>query len=287
MPKISLIASSVRCWLWDEFFKSLEGNSDYEVVFAGNLTQFQVRPYLDKYPMLKYIYTADCISPAQCYQIAYKFATGNLIFWACDDGEMSPNLLDNICEFHKILPYKSIISVKTKEDNLDTELDDHRFFGFNRETPLMAPLGIISREYLDQLGGFDKRFLAGQWENFTSCQVYADGGNVYKYEDGCVYIEHLKKHGRGTKFWKAYEGDRQVLEDAWAIGPRVEPPKADNNYGVHIQLNGFNPPTVTWPRWIDTRKVSNKSQTGFFPYTDENLTTVSQCPRKWPPNERI
>lgn len=285
MVKISLIASSVRCWLWDEFFKSLEGNNDYEVVFAGNLTQFQVRPYLEKYPMLKYIYTTDCIPPGQSYEIARRFATGELIFWCCDDAEMSPKLLDNVCEFYKTLPPKSLVSIKTREDNLNTELDDHRFFGFNRESPLMAPLGVINREYMDQLGGFDRRYQSGQWENQVCLRVCEDGGSVVKYEEGVVNIEHLKKHGRGTKFWKSYEGDREILESEYAIGPRIDPPKSDNNYGVHIQLNGFQPPTVTWPRWIDKRKVSMKSQTGFFPYSNENLTTVSQCPRAWPPPE--
>jgi len=285
MVKISLIASACRPWLWDEFFKSLEGNSDYEVVFSGNLTQFQVRPYLDKYPMLTYIYTYDCVPPSQCYEISRRFAKGELIFWVCDDAEMSPKLLDNVYDFYKTLPPKSLVSIKTREDNLDTELDDHRFFGFNRESPLMAPLGVINREYLQSLGGFDRRFCAGQWENFVACQVYGDGGNVVKYEEGIVNIEHLKKHGRGTKFWKAYEGDREVLENAYAIGPRIAPPKSDNNYGVHIQLNGLHPPTVSWPRWIDTRKVSMKSQTGFFPYQDHNLTTINHTGRLWPPIE--
>lgn len=284
--KISLIASSVRPWLWDEFFRSLNGNISYEVVFSGNLTQFQVRPYLEKYPMLKYIYTADCISPAQCYEISRRFATGVLIFWCCDDAELSPVLLDNVYDFYQELPKKSLVSIKTREDNLETELDDHRFFGFNRESPIMAPLGVISRKYLDSLGGFDRRYLAGQWENKCAMMVYEDGGDVVKYEDGCVFIEHLKKHGRGTKFWKAYEGDREILESDYAIGERVPPPLSDKNFGVHIQLNGIKPPTITWPRWLDKRKVSKTSQTGFSPYSNDNLTTVSQCPRKWPPDER-
>lgn len=282
MPNISLIASSVRCWLWDEFFKSLEGNSDYEVVFSGNLSQFQVRPYLVKYPMLKYIYTSDCITPCQCYEIARRFACGDLIFWCCDDAEMSTNLLDNVYDFYKTLKPKSLVSIKTKEDNLESELEDHTFFGFNRESPQMSPLGVINREYLDQLGGLDRRYCAGQWENQIAIRVYNDGGDVIKYKEGCVYIEHLKKHGRGTKFWKAYSGDREILESEYAIGPKVEPPLADNNFGCHVKLNGLQPPTIEWPIWIDKRKVSLKSQTGFFPYTDKDLLTVSQCPRIWP-----
>lgn len=292
MPKISLIMSSTRPWLWDECFKSLEGNSDYEIVASGNLSQFQVRPYLEKYPMLKYIHTADCIPPTQCYEIARRFSIGELIMWIADDCEFSEKLLDNIYELYNSMPmnrfnsyWAGIISVKTREDNLNSELEDHSFFGFNRESPQMAPIGIMSREYLDKLGGFDRRYLCGQYENAIVMRVYEDEGKLIKYKEGCVYIEHLKKHGRGSKFWKGYAGDREVLEKDWAIGEKIEPPIADNSYGVHIKINGLQPPTIEWPIWIDKRKVSLKSQIGFFPYSDKDLLTISQCDRPWPPRE--
>lgn len=284
--KISLIASSTRCWLWDEFFASLVGNYDYEVVFAGNLSTYQVRPYLDKYPVLKYIHTADCIPPAQCYEIARRFSSGDLIMWVADDCELSEGLLDSIYAVYndKYNP-KLLISIRTRENNQDTSLDEHRFFGFNRESPQMAPLGVIRNKYLEILGGFDRRYMCGQYENDVAMRVYEDGGNVIKYEYGYVNIEHIKKHGITTKFWKGYEGDRQVLEDTWAIGEKEIPAIADLCYGAKIQLNGLKPPTVTWPQWIDKRKVSMKSQTGFFPYSNDNLLTISQCPREWPPKE--
>lgn len=285
MVKISLIASSTRPWLWDEMFSSLVGNSDYEVVFAGNLSQYQVRPYLTKYPMLKYIHTADCICPTQCYEIARRFATGEFIMWIADDCEFSTRLLDNVHHFIMTQHPKTLVSIKTVENNQNTNLDEHRFFGFNRDTPLMAPLGVISAWYLNVLGGFDRRYLCGQYENKVAMMVYEDEGQVVKYEEGFVAIEHLKKHGQGTKFWKGYEGDREILEADYAIGEKEKPPIADLLYGAKIKLNGLQPPTITWPQWVDRRQVSKKSQTGFFPYSNDNLLTVSQCPRKWPPND--
>lgn len=288
MVKISLIASSTRPWLWDEFFASLVGNHEYEVVFSGNLSTYQVRPYLNKYRMLSYIHTSDNICPAQCYEIARKFSRGELIMWVADDCEFSSGLLDKVYNFHSSQPNtRALISIKTVENKQNTSLDEHRFFGFNRESPQMAPLGVISNAYLDKLGGFDRRYSCGQYENDVAMRVYEDDGDVIKYEEGCVYIEHLKKHGKGTKFWKGYEGDRKILEDTWAIGPKELPAVADLCYGAHVQLNGFNAPTITWPQYIDKRKVSKKSQTGFFPYSDKDLLTVSQCPdRKWPPDDK-
>lgn len=284
--KVSLIASSVRCWLWDEFFASLAYQPiDFEVVFAGNLSTYQVRPYLEKYPQLKYIHTADCICPAQCYEICRRFSSGELIMFVADDCEFQNNFLKRVYLFYKTLPEKSIVSVKTVENGQNTDLEEHRFFGFNRESPQMAPIGLVDAKYLDKLGGFDRRYLCGQYENDVVMRIYEDGGNCYKYEDEHVKIEHLKKHGRTTKFWKGYEGDRQVLEDTWAIGEKEIPAVADKLYGAKITLNGLKPPTVTWPQWLDKRQVSKKSQTGFFPYSNDNLLTVSQCPREWPPHE--
>lgn len=286
MPKISLIASSTRPWLWDEFFSSLwRIHIDIEIIFSGNLNNFQVRPYLERYPKLKYIHTSDCIPPAQCYEIARRFSKGEYIMWVADDCEFDSMLLESTYDFIKKLPNNYVLSIKTREDNLNSELEDHTFFGFNRESPQMAPIALINREYLNNLGGFDCRYLCGQYENDVIMRVYESGGSVIKYKEQCVYIEHLKKHGRGSKFWKGYAGDREILEKTWAIGEKVEPPIADNNYGVHLKLNGLQPPTIEWPIWIDKRKVSLKSQMGFFPYSDKDLLTVSQCNRPWPTKE--
>lgn len=269
-----------------EFCDSLSSTTiPFEVVFGGPLTDLQVRPFLSKYPFLRYIHTHD-IPPAQIYEVCRRFCTGELIHWSCDDSDYSNISLEKVYQFYRTLPPKSVISIKTKENNQNTDLDEHRFFGFNRESPLMCPLGVVNREYIDQLGGFDRRFLCGQWENSAICRIYENGGNVYKYEEGYISIEHLKKHGKNSKFWKGYEGDRQVLEDTWAIGKKEIPAVADLCYGAHVRLNGLQPPTVTWPQWIDRRQVSKKSQTGFFPYSDKDLLTVSQCDRPWPPSEK-
>jgi hypothetical protein len=270
-----------------EFLDSLKSTTiPFEVVLGGPLTNLQVRPFLERYSFLKYIHTSD-IPPAQIYEATRRFCRGELIHWSCDDSDYSNISLEKVYNFYKTLPPKSALSIKTVENCQNTDLDEHRFFGFNRESPLMCPLGVVSRDYIEKLGGFDRRFLCGQWENSAICRIYEDGGNVYKYEEGYIAIEHLKKHGKKSIFWKGYEGDRRILEDTWAIGPKPIPPVADLMYGAKITMNGLKPPTVEWPRWLDTRKVSKKSQTGFFPYSDKDLLTISQCPRSWPPSEDI
>lgn len=273
--KISLIASSIRCWLWDELFWSLEGNKDYEVIFSGNLSTFQVRPYLKKYPMLKYIHTADCVPPAQCYEAARRNATGELIMWVCDDAEFSDHILDNVYEFHHKQPTDvQLISIKTRENDIDTDLNLHTILGSNINTPLMAPIGVISRDYLNMMGGFDRRYVCGQYENDVSMRVYANGAKVIKYEEGCVRIDHLVKHGKGTAFWKGYDHDRHILENTWIEGGFAPLPAM-----IQIQKIG-TPPESYFP--VDNRKVSMMPLMPFEPYKDEDLTTISQCPIEWP-----
>lgn len=278
---ISLFASSVRHHLWDEFMISLQSNqqSFYEVVFAGNLDKFQVRPYLKKYPNLKYIHTGD-IKPAQCYEIARRNCSGELVMWVADDCEFSDGLIYNLIgKWMEIDNDKAIISVKTNEDGKNNDLNDHRFFGGNVNTPLMAPLGVMNRQYLDILGGLDRRYLCGQYENDIVMRVLEDGGEVIKYEEGCVFINHLEKHGKGTNFWTGYEIDRTVLENSWVIGGYKHPDKPFNVFNPFF-VEGEKKVVRYYP--VTNREVSKKRLDLFCAYEDKDLLTVNQIPGgKW------
>jgi len=287
---ISLIASSVRPHLWKDFFDSLEGTKcSYEVVFAGDLKEWPA------FPNIRYIPTAR-IKPAQCYEVARREAKGDLVMWVADDCEFSYGLLDNIVKQMDILPEKTLISVKTNENGQNNVLDDHRFFdGFvdpNHTSPLMAPLGVIRRSYLEQLGGFDRRYLCGQYENDVAMRVYVDGGQIVKYEEGCVFIDHIRKHGESTKFWSGYNHDRRILEDTWAIDgykPVVHKFNTSKALPKNItMMDGGNDVELRamakafgigekrlLPSGFD-RKVSFTPLLPFESYTDENLLTKSQ-----------
>lgn len=222
---ISIIASSVRTELYDDFFKSLDDHaSSIEVIFAGP------RPPDKKYPGLKYIETAN-IKPAQCYEIARRAASGEVIVWAADDCEFMGRVLDRAYDYWRgQRDKKLVLSLQTKESGYPNgkmymfDMRNHTFFGYRRETPLMAPLAMMSRQYLQELGGFDRRFVCGQYENFTIMQVYADGGRVEVFGDKRVHvaIDHWAKSircGEGNflkrPFASGYDHDRRILEKAW------------------------------------------------------------------------
>lgn len=258
--KISLFASSIRENLYEDFFRSLEGNKiEYEVVFAGN------KKPKDTWPKLKYIETAN-IKPAQCYEIARRECQGELIMWVADDCEFSPFLLDNVYEYWKSLKNPlAVISVKTNENKTNNNLNDHRFYGYNLNTPLMAPLGVMKRQLLEDLGGLDRRYVSGQYENDIVMRVYAAGGKVYKYEEGCVFIEHLKKHGTETKFWTSYDSDRRILEESWT---------KEGYAGVPTMAVDMSDKSIFFR--LLNHEVTFERMNQFEPYSHNNILTESQ-----------
>jgi hypothetical protein len=216
--RISLFASSNRCHLWPEFFDSLKGNTiRYQVVFAGNATITEVKNYfprLEANGQFEYIHTG-AIKPAQCYEVARRACKGELVNWTADDCEYSPKALDKIYAFFQSLnDPKAVVSVRTNEN--DTNNDPAHQWLHGPRTPIMAPLGVMRRDFLDELGGFDRRFVCGQYEN--QCAMMAmnsSGKKVVLYYDVCIKIDHLRKHGPSTPFWTGYNKDREVLEGTW------------------------------------------------------------------------
>jgi len=279
--KISLVASANRPEWWIRFMNSLKGNTiPIEVVFVGN-----VKPTFDlsHYPNLKYIYAT--VKPAQCYEIAFRNATGELLAWTADDADYNarelnaPNSLDIAYEAWTNLDSKfgndkkSIIAMNPCEDGGFPQLKFHRLFGGWEETPTMAPFAVINRDYfVNKLGGYDRRFISGQSENDVIMRIYEDGGRLEISLDAKLFVRHTQVHYRDPNtgkqkndFRKWYPEDRRVLEEAWIVG----------GYGFYEQLNQHrnNSP--------ETRKavVANISKKRLIPlerFEDTDICTVTQ-----------
>src|SRR3990167_715945 len=239
--KVSLISSAIRPKIWELFFKSLEGtNVEYEIIFVGNIIMPDgTLEYQLQFPLnFKYITTAN-IKPAQCYEIARRNAIGETIVWVADDCEFPNDVIGKAYNYWKSQNNEKLIfSIQTKESGYNLpegklfNMNMHRFFGDSPAepyNPLMAPLGMMSREYLEKFGGFDRRYICGQYENDVILRAYADGGNVEIFGDNETYIDidHLGKSflaGESTNekdflnrpFAKGYSQDRMVLEKSWS-----------------------------------------------------------------------
>ena len=269
-PHISFIASSVRPHLWEPCFESLAGNKmGFEVVFGGPLTKDIVDPFIRKYDFFRYIHTGD-IKPSQVYECCRRAAKGWYTLWMADDCEFSPNFVEVVRNAIHCLPDNSLLSIKTNEDGKNNDLNDHRFFSENYNIPLMAPLGCMATSLLQSIGGFDRRYVCGQYENDVAMRIWAMGGQVVKCEDACVTIEHLKKHGSSTKFWSGYDHDRKILEDTWVIGGYHPIPKPKRVFMPSQDC----PMELYFP--IQNREVSLRRFDKFEPYSGEDILTKSQ-----------
>lgn len=263
---VSIFASAVRPKLWKSCFDSFEGTScDFEIVFSGFNTEEEIEPFKE-YPFFKYIHTGR-IKPAQNYQVSLNHCTKETVVWFCDDAECPNDVIGKAYNYWKSQNNeKLILSIQTKESGYNLpegklfNMDNHRFFGYKKDSPLMAPLGMMSRLYLEKLGGIDRRYICGQYENSTVMQAYADGGKVEIFGDKDCYIDidHLGKSyliGESKTqneflkrpFAKGYASDRKVLENSWARG----------DLAVMIRRDKFEP--------FEDKDLYTKSQSNNLP----------------------
>jgi hypothetical protein len=220
-PKFSLCASAIRTQCWQKTVDSLKNNKiEWEIVYVGN-----VRPNFSLPSNFKFIYAT--VKPAQCYEIAFRNAQGELICWTADDAYYSPNALDIVYDFYKKFNNeKNVIGFRTIEDGKDIT-DVHRFFGKNYNSPRMSPFGVVNRELFHKLGGYDRRFICGQSENDVVMRFYEIGGDV-KISEAKAIVEHRNAHHKGTVFrTNYYWHDRKILEGCWVKNGVIQKKRLD------------------------------------------------------------
>lgn len=289
IPIISLFASAVRIPLFNFFLDSLsKENIIIEVIFCGNAKGFsnvgEIHTYHKANVIFKYI-TSNNIKPSQAYEAARIECSGEVIVWVADDAEFKNNILTKAYNYWKSQNNKKLIlSLQTWETGYNTpdgilcDMNQHRFFGFDENSPLMAPIGMMSREYLNELGGLDRRYICGQYENDITMRVLSDGGKVEIFGDKESYVEidHLKKSkmiGESTDmadflqrpFAKGYKHDRNTLLASWTTFNKDKMIKAlrDNKY---TKMN-------------DYRNISPIRLDAFEPYENKDILIKSQSYR--------
>lgn len=185
MPEydISLCASAVRPWLWKEFYYStLSNNMRVEIVFVGD-----VMPEYDLPDNFKFIYSP--VKPAQCWEIAIRKASGRYISLTADDAEYTEGSLDKMVKYMDSRFNNKIVGSFQTIENGHLITSDHQYKG-----KLMAPFFVFKKDYYTYIGGADKRFIGGMFENDIIMRVHEDGGNVHICQDAFVKVDHLFKH---------------------------------------------------------------------------------------------
>jgi GT2 family glycosyltransferase len=212
-----------------------DNNLDWEMIMVG--------PYVGSAPGPRFKHIYATVKPAQCYEIAFRNASGELITWTADDSVYSSRAVDTMYRFFKSFNTNKLVTAfRTVEDGRDiTEV--HRFRGKDMSSPRMAPFGVVDRKLFNELGGYDKRFLCGQSENDVVMRILEIGGSVELCNEAKAIASHLEAHRDGTKFrTDNYHIDRKALEEAWVLD-----------------------------RVIQTKRLSSVQS-----YENENITTITQ-----------
>lgn len=204
-PVISLCASAVRVKDWKAFYRSTVNNSiPYEVVFVGD-----VQPDFDLPRNFHWHYSKA--KPTQCWEAAIRLSRGKYISITADDAEYADGSLDSAVRFMDTrFNHRTVGAFQTIENG--TLITDSHFYKEKR----MAPFFIFNRGYYTYLGGADKRFIGGMWENDVIMRVWEDGGSVEKVDNAFVSVDHLRKHNATSKscewHWKY---SFPLLESLW------------------------------------------------------------------------
>jgi hypothetical protein len=239
-PKIGIVSSAHRPQNWMNLYRSIgENNIDYELVFVG--------PNSPDYELPKnFRFIRSIVKPTQCFEIAVRNTTADLILPVADDCEFNtPQPLDKLYDFYKSCSCdKIIVSSRMMTDGEDQSHFAHRFFTHDDNSPIMPICGLMSRKYFSELGGIDRNFIGIMWDLDLAMRVHASGGKVVL---GNVYINEDTNKGSSLcgDFW---EHDRMLLESLWTTNGKVH-------------FNRKNP---------------------VEPFSDINILTASQGPRgRW------
>lgn len=223
--QISLVASANRVQWWERFYNSLKGNKiNWEVIFVGDTPP--LRPMPENFKWIE-----ATVKPAQCYELGFRAAKGELLHWTADDADyIYENNFDNLDRAYNAYKRveaqynndrKTVIAMRPIEDGSLKVWDFHHLFGGWHNTPVMAPFALVNREKFHELGGYDRRFVSGQSENDVVMRFYEIGGRCEIVMDAFLYVHHHEVHPRNPKdnrFREWYKTDRQFLEECWIVG---------------------------------------------------------------------
>lgn len=211
--KISIFASAIRINLWREQLESLEKNTvDWELVYVG-----PKQPDFN-HPRLKWYFSE--VKPSQCCEAARRFCTGDILHWTADDAIYPAGLLDDIARIFEINSKHEniIVACETIENDKLCKYDSFTLYDNERNSPLMVPFGFIRKSYMDRIGGWDSRFVCGQYENDFMMRAHKDGCVVIPYFAKHIVADHVNKHTNKHSSFSEWHGHgRKILYDLWTV----------------------------------------------------------------------
>ena len=160
---------------------------------------------------------------------------------------------------------KIILTQKTIENGIDVS-EEHHFFRHCKNTPQVCPMAFMNKKWFFELGGIDRNFCSGQYENDLCLRSFQDGGRIINVPESKVYLNHDEVHGGlinkikykfgKNSFRSGYHNDRRYLEECWV----------KNGYGTYDE------------KTLKHGEVSKTRLLPVHPYDYKNILTVAQGP---------
>ena len=211
-PKISIFAPALRPQNWMDLYKSIgENDVEFELVFVG--------PNQPDYRLPNnFRFIRSLVKPTQCLEIALRNTTADLVMPMADDTFFKRSRpLDRLYETYKNYNNdKIILSCRYMLNGEDLSESAH-FDGIN--SPIMPLAGLMSRNLLMNIGGYDKNFIAIQGELDIAMRVHALGGDVILSD---VFLEEDKDKNAGSELCNEFWGhDRGLLKSLWTKNGKI------------------------------------------------------------------
>lgn len=163
--KLSILVPGIRREKWNHLYNSIDsavsfGVHSWEMII---ISPYELTDYLKNLDNVRWIQSWR--SPIACQQQGLVAAFGEYISWAADDGEYMPKSLNIALETLADKPYNHIIVGKYFEGDNPQGMDDDWYYHlYNHDScrlpyvprdAIMLNCGVVSRQLLDDLGGWD------------------------------------------------------------------------------------------------------------------------------------
>jgi glycosyltransferase involved in cell wall biosynthesis len=199
--KLSIFLSGIRVANWLTLYQSIPNATtitDYELVIVS---PYDLPPELADKENVRLIKDNGC--PTRCYQLGLIHSQGDYVVWIADDGILSPGLA--IDKGFDILPadngivcftyYEGSNEINRQRQSVDRfwRLGAHKTLRNMKHVPdhyFLIMVGLMRRDYLMELGGWDCRFeQPGVACVDASVRWQLAGANVVLGER-CQIVEH-------------------------------------------------------------------------------------------------
>jgi hypothetical protein len=260
--EFSVFLAGIRTQNWKTLYDSLRISTqkEFELIFVG---PYGLPPELQDTPNVKFIEDWGC--PSRCYQIGLLACTAPYVLFVADDGVFLNNrAIDNAFATLASLPpsKKNVISMKyhegKKRANRGPSTDGYWFMRAQRvlrDMPFihrhnkMIMCGLIDREYMIEMGGFDCRFKhVGLGCPDLAVRLQYNGANVIL---GDYFMEFNHYYGpiadHGPIHYSHAEEDEPLFISIWS--------NPDCMNRIQIDVNNWKDVPEVWDRRFPNGKV--------------------------------